>query len=179
MIPQALCDQPDACCVSLYDIAAHLLAETYDAVLNCYPTVEDCPPLAAYVTMGTGDDGITDAVTVAMMTIAGSPNTRAGGLGLWRSTFIVMLRESGWPTVRVNGDEILMPAPDLQVRAAQHVFSMGEAIHRRLAALQTSRGLTPAGVPCAMASIGVMSPLNPQGGVVGWQIPVTVDLPWN
>lgn len=179
MIPNTACEPLDACCVSLYEIANHLLAEAYDAVLTCYPTEGDCEPLAAYVTMGSGDDGIKDALTVTSGSIDASPNTRPGVFGLWRATFIVMLRESGWPTAHVDGDAIVLPAPTEQARAAQHVYSMGEALHRRLALLMMNRQLVPDTVSCSNGAIGSMVPLNPQGGVVGWQIPVIVDLPWN
>jgi hypothetical protein len=165
--------------VSLHDIAAHLLAEVYDAVSGCYPGPDCCEPLAAYVTLGNGDDGITDSLTVSFGSIASSPNTRPGGLSLWKATFNVRLSESGWPTARVEGEAITLPTPSEQATAARHVLSMGEAIHRRLSMLQSQRGLTPPGVRCSNASVGVMTPVPPQGGVVGWLVPVVIDLPWN
>jgi hypothetical protein len=179
VIPSSPCDTSEQCCVSLHDIAAHLLSEVYDAVLGCYPGPDCCEPLAAYVTTGSGDDGITDSLTVAVGQISASQNTKPGGLGLWKGAFTVRLVESGWPVGHVEGNTIVMPPPDEQARAARHVLSMGEAIHRRLAALQTQRGLTPPGVRCSNAVVGTMIALPPQGGVVGWVVQVTVDLPWN
>lgn len=179
MIPPPECCDDVACCVNLYDIANHILAEVYDAIQECYPPEGCCDPLAAYVTLGSGDDGIPDALTVSVDSINGSANTIPGGFGLWRANFNVLLRESGWPTAYAEGDTIVRPHPSDQARAAQHVFSMGEAIHRRLAKMQSSRAMVPIGIRCSNASIGSMTPLNPQGGVAGWQVSVGVDLPWN
>lgn len=178
MIPTTPCADTEPCCVSMYDIALHLLTETFDAVSACYPgtCVE---PLRAYVTLGDGDDGIVDSLTVSAGTTVASPNTIPGSFGLWRATFNVRLRESGWPTARVEGDAIMLPPPEEQAIAAKHVFSMGEAIHRRLSYLMSNRRLVPDGVRCSNATLGAMLPLNPQGGVVGWVVPVIVDLPWN
>lgn len=178
MIPSSPCEDSDPCCDSLHNIALHLLSEVYEAVLACYPT-GCCEPLAAYVTLGRGDDGLTDALTVSAGTVSPSLGTQPGSLGLWRATFTVMLRESGWPTARVEGDAIVLPSAAEQSVASRHVFSMGEAIHRRLAYLSSVRGLVPSGVRCSNASIGPMVPVAPQGGVTGWQVDVIVDLPWN
>lgn len=177
-IPSSPCEGSGQTCTSLYDIANHLLTEVFDALLaTAEPSC--CGEIAAYVTVGQGDDGAQDALTVSIVSITSSPNTRPGGLGLFRGSFDVRLRESGWPTVEVAGEEILLPEPTRQATAAAYLLSRGEAIHRRLSALMTSRGLVPAGVRCSNASIGTLSPLYPQGGVAGWVIPVTVDLPWN
>ena len=178
MIPTIPCDTPEACCDSLYAVAAHLLTEVYDALLVCYPT-ENCQALAAYVTLGLGNDGIPDALTVATTNIDTSPASRPGSFGLWRATYAIILKESGWPVAHVEGDEIVLPSPDLQAAAAAHVYAMGEAMHRKLSRLYTTRNLTPSGVGCTNATLGTMFPLAPQGGVVGWQASVTADLPWN
>jgi len=178
MIPAAPCDNtPEPCCVSLSDIANHLLSETFDALAEC--GVDACEGIVAYVTMGNGDDGISDALTVAFLSTTASPNTRAGQLSLYRATFDVRLRESGWPTAVVEGKAIVLPDPAVQAAAARYMLGRGEAIHRRLAHLSTSRGLVPAGVRCSNGSVGSLSPLAPQGGVAGWTTQVTIDLPWN
>lgn len=179
MIPSSPCATEDQCCISLYSIAAHLLAEVFDAVTECAPTAEGCPPLAAYVTLGNGDDGITDSLTVSAGSITPSPNTVPGGLGLHRALFNIRLVESGWPTARQEGQTLIFPPADEQARAAQHVYSMGEAIHRRLSFLMSKRALTPPEVRCSNATVGQMNPIPPLGGTAGWTVPVTVDLPWN
>jgi hypothetical protein len=177
VIPNEPCVLPDPCCTDLYSIAAHLLAAVYDALKAC--CTEGCDELAAYVTLGNGDDGVKDALTVQFTTVAASPNTRAGGFGLYRATFQVILRESGWPTARVEDDSIILPQPSEQAAAAQYIYARGEAIHRKLTYMQASRTLVPTGTVCVAATVGTMNPLNPLGGVVGWSVPVTTDLPWN
>lgn len=160
------------------DIATHLLTEMYDAITECYPTT--CSqPLAAYITFGNGDDGIVDSLTVSAGTVQATPNQRAGQFNLYRVTYTIRLLESGWPTAHVDGDVIVMPSPDAQAIASKHVFSMGEAMHRRLSSLVTQRALVPSSVRCSNATVGTMQPIPPSGGTVGWQVPVVVDLPWN
>jgi hypothetical protein len=164
--------------VSLHDIAAHLLSETYQAIMQCYPS-SCCEPIAAYVSAGDGDDGVKDALTVAVTGVAPSPNTVPGQFGLYKAGFNVRLRESGWPTARQEGDVLVLPTPAEQSAAARHVFAMGEAMHRRLAFLNANRSMTPPGTRCSNATLGPLTPLRPQGGVIGWLVQVTVDLPWN
>jgi hypothetical protein len=177
MIPVAPCEISDPCCTDLYDIAAHLLASVYDALMACQP--ECCDNIAAYVTLGNGDDAITDALTVQFTTVNASPNSIAGSFSLFRAQFTVILRESGWPTARVDGETIVMPQPSEQANAAKYIYARGEAMHRRLSYLQSSKGLVPPGTTCVTGTVGSMTPLNPLGGVAGWIVPVTVDLPWN
>lgn len=169
---------PELCCTDLADIAAHLLSEVYDALLECR-TPECNEEVVAYVTMGNGDDGIVDSLTVAVLSASPSGANRPGTFGLHRAEFDVRLRESGWPTASVEGSVITMPDPAVQASAARYMLSRGEAMHRKLAAMTTSRGLVPAGIRCSNGTLGRLTPLNPQGGVAGWSISVTVDLPWN
>lgn len=160
-------------------MANHLLTEVYDALVECYPNPDICAPLAAYVTLGQGNDGIPDALTVSATTFNTSAASRPGSFGLWRVDFAVILRESGWPIAHVEGDAIVLPSPTLQAAASAHVYAMGEAMHRKLSQMYIGRSLAPAGAACTNASLGAMFPLPPQGGVVGWQASVTADLPWN
>lgn len=163
----------------MFDMATHLLAEVYDALQLCYTVTEACPQLAAYVTLGLGDDGVPDALTVATTRIDTSPASRAGSFGLWRVNFAVILKESGWPIVHEEGGVIVLPSPTLQAAAAAHVYAMGEAMHRKLANLYIKKNLAPTGVACSSQTLDGMFPLPPRGGVVGWQASVTADLPWN
>lgn len=179
MIPSTPCSTSDPCCFSLHDIATHLLTHTYDALIECYPPPDCCTPLRAYVTLGNGDDGIVDAVCVMAGGIIGTANQQPGMMNLWRSTFTVRLLESGWPTARVDGDTIVLPSVEEQQAAAVHVYAMGEAMHRRLSYLASKRSLTPSNVRCSNATLGPFLPIPPQGGVAGWQVTVSVDLPWN
>lgn len=169
----------DACCTALYDIANHLLSEVFDALIVCYPPAPCADPLRAYVTVGAGDDGQVDTVTVAINTVTPTSTSLPGNFGLFQAVFDVRLRESGWPTAYVEGDTIVLPTPEEQVAAARHLYAHGEAIHRRLSKLQTNRRLVPPSVRCTNATIGTMIASSPEGGVVGWSVPVTVDLPWN
>lgn len=177
-IPSTPCDSPEVCCTDLADIAYHLLTETFDALSDCQEPGCDSA-IASYITMGLGDDGIVDSLTVAMFSAAGSPSNRPGTFGLYRAEFDVRLRESGWPTAAVEGGVITLPDPAVQASAARYMLSRGEAMHRKLAALASRRQLAPASVRCTNGTVGRLTPLTPQGGVVGWAISVSLDLPWN
>lgn len=179
-IPTGDCDEGfDVCCSTLYDIANYLLSEVYDALAGCYPPAPCVDPLRAYVTVSGGDDGQVDVLSVSIGTVAPSASTLPGKFGLFRATFEVRLKESGWPTVYADGETIMLPDPVEQAAAARHLYSHGEAIHRRLAYLHFNKMLVPSNIRCTNATLGQMSPLTPQGGVVGWVVPVVVDLPWN
>ena len=174
-IPDGSCGSPDAaCCNWLYKIADHLLTNSFEALLKCYDDSECGDPVRAYVTMGDGDDGQTDALTVSIVSIAPSTSNSPGAPALFEAQFNVRLRESGWPTVSVVNNEIVFPSAEAQAVAAAWVLGRGEAIHNRLAYLMVKRGLTPDGYPCRGARVGAMTPIRPQGGVVGWVIPVYV-----
>lgn len=176
-------EDPAVCCVDLFAIATHLLTSSYDALAPCFEGIE-CAPLAAYVTMGGGDDGVVDALTVEINQTAPVAVAGAGGrtlpLPAVRAAFTVRLRESGWPTVRVgeNG-QIFPPDPVTQNRAARQALAHGEKLYRNLLHLNATRNIIPEGVAgCGAPTLGALTPITPLGGVVGWFVPITVDVLW-
>lgn len=176
-IPPADCaPADDTCCVWLYRIADHLLTETFNALLACYHDSSCKDQIAAYVTMGAADDGVNDALTVAIRDIIPSTRNGPGTIALFQANFEVRLRESGWPTIAEGpNDTILFPSSEQFAHAAAWTFARGEAMHAKLSSMMSKRQLTPSGFPCMNASIGTMVPLRPSGGVVGWTIPVAVN----
>ena len=178
MIPLGPCaDLPEPCCVNLSDIANHLLNETWNALDECGE--DACKDILAYVTMGAGDDGVVDALTVSFLSTSPTGSLLPGVPNLYRASFNVRLVESGWPMAFAQDGVIVLPDPAAQAAAARYMLGRGEAIHRRLAYLSSSRGLTPSSVRCSNGTVGALSPLAPLGGVVGWIMQVTLDLPWN
>lgn len=167
----------DQSCNWLARISQHLLEQTYSAISGCFNG--GCEgEVTAYITTGQGDDGVMDALTVALLAIDPSALTISKGPSLWRATFDVRLRESGWPVVRVADGVIVPPPPEEQAMAVSQLLAHGEAIHRRLSSLKASSSLTPPGMTCSQATIGSLTPIFPQGGVAGWTVLVTIDLPW-
>lgn len=165
----------DQTCNVLTQVAQYLLEKTYDALSSCF--TGGCEgDVIAYITTGQADDGIMDALTVTLLQIDPSPQTVSVGSSLWRATFLVVLRESGWPIVRVSEGVPTPPPPAEQAQAVQQLLAHGEAIHRRLSYLKSTRALSP--LRCSLASMGGLLAIFPQGGVAGWSISVTVDLPW-
>lgn len=177
-IPSAPCGEAvEPCCVSLSDIANHLLAAVFDALIECEQP--DCgAPVLAYVTMAGGTDGALDALTVSPLGVSAVGDQKPSLPSLHRAEFDVRLRESGWPIAAAEGDAIIFPDPEAQAVAARYVLSRGEAMHRRLVYMLSHHQLAPAGLPCGRSSVGRLTPLAPLGGVVGWTITVSIDLPW-
>lgn len=173
-LPNGDCSTPgDACCRSYFDIADRLLAQGMDALRECQTC--DCDGLTAYVTIGSGDDAIVDALTVALDGVALAPSVRSGGAQVTRVSFVVRLRETGWPVAVSDGERIIPPDPNAQHAAALHLYAHCEALWRRLTHLQASRALLPDGVR-GQCSVAPMAMLNPTAGVVGCAITVTADI---
>ncbi len=182
MLPtEATCDIPEgACCTDLFTVAEHILSSVHGQLLDCFGA--DCAELPAYVTMGEGDDGVRDALTVAFTTVAPSGGSARQNvqlpITLQRATFIMRLKESGWPMVQIVNAEIVPPQPDRQNALARHAFAHAEKMYRTLLWLKATRTLVPSGVGCTQTSIGPLTPLRPTSGVVGFTSTITLDLPW-
>lgn len=175
----------DVCCNVLYDTADWLLTNIFDQLCSCYGDDACNSKPIAYVTFGIGDDGIRDALTVAIVSASPSPQTVAGRggvtvpFGLYRCLFEIRLRESGWPMAHTEGQAVVAPDPVLQNKLARHAFSHGEMMYRKVNSLYQRRLLTPPTFPqCANAIIGELVPLVPLGGVVGFTVQVAIDMPW-
>lgn len=185
MLPTGGCSPSETtCCTDLFDIANNLLG-TVLAALNACLVAGDCPSegLSAYVTMGAGDDGIQNALTVEFDTAAPTPGSMSASgrplpIGVSRSVFTVRLRESGWPTVQV-GSKISAPEPVDQHAAARHAFSHGELMYRTLLQMRATNTIVPSTIHgCLNTVVGPLTPLRPLGGIIGFTAQVMVDLPW-
>lgn len=183
MLPNADCLTSDeVCCTTLYDIANNILVGLYEAMLECYqPSFCNAGGLIAYVTMGSGDDLVYDALSVSIGSVRpsdGSVNRNA--MSPFRSllvTFDVRLIESGWPMAEVENGEIFAPDPVEQNAIARHAYAHGERMYRKLLYMATSGGLMPQGSACTNAVVDSLFPMNPAGGTVGWRTSVTLTLP--
>jgi hypothetical protein len=182
MLVSDCANPPEVCCVDLHAIATHLLTNVFDALLPCFAGVE-CDPLQAYVTLGNGDDGVADALSVAFTTMSPSQASAPGGrllpLPLVRAQFTIRLLESGWPTAQVADGTIIAPDPVAQNEAARQSYAHGEAMYRKLLHMNSQRALMPDSVRgCGNIALAPLTPLPPRGGVVGWVTAVTVDVPF-
>lgn len=182
-VPEPNCSASSSvCCTTLYDTAEFLLTTVAEALRDCIPTECDTPPLDCYVTMA-GDDANPNALTVEIESVSPSGGTAQGkggmqrGLGLYRATFAVRLRESGWPMAYVDDEVIVAPDPALQHFASRHLYSHGEKMYRTLLhMLNTPGGLTPDGLTYASASVTPLIGLLPTAGVAGFVTSVTLDM---
>lgn len=187
-LPQQSCIIPeDTCCNTVFDIAQFVLNTVYDGIIGCMPF--DCNgqamPLRRYVTLGQGDDGIADSLTVAFM--GANPSTGSfdnnGNLlavSKYRADYDVRLREAGWPMVSTDGGKLDAPDPVMQMAIARHAYAHGEKMFRVLRNLARGAKTTwLSGYPNpAFCTVNQLRTINPQGGIVGMSAVLTVDLPW-
>lgn len=176
---QADCSPVEAICNTLYDYAEHLRCQAMDALDGCFDGGCD-GKIRSYLTMGSGDDGIPDALTVAIGPFTPTAGTGTVGPSVYQAQFDVRLRESGYPMVQAaeGGRSIAYPDPQLQHAATRRVMGHAGAILGRLSMLKANGGLAPEGYRCSRGVIGSMVPLPAQGGVSGFSITVVLNLPW-
>lgn len=182
MLPNACDVTPEPCCNDLYNVADHLLTTVFDAIKTCMAD-QSCveKQLTAYVTIGAGDDGNTDALTVEFDGGSPTPRSVQGGRGVVvsRTTFTVRLRESNWPIVRREDGAPIMPPPNEQNHAAKYAIARGELMWRTLLGMQATKTLVPTSVRgCLDTQVRDLRPMRPSGGVIGWTVQVDVDFPW-
>lgn len=188
MLPSPNCDIPEtACCDQVFGMANSILAFIYADLITCFAE-QDCqkPVLAQYITFPGGDDAITDALTVAMIDTRPTPGTQTGAggtqlvVGLWRSRFEIRLRESGWPMAQVSNREILLPDPSLQTKLALHAYAHGERLFRSaislVAKLGTGKAQFATDAGPTRATVESMQSLPVLGGVIGWNVVMSVDM---
>lgn len=174
----------DTCCVDMYSVAEHILVNVKAAILGCYAEIPcGVSELKSYVTMGRGDDGVRDALTAAVTGVAASPGSTRQGVQvpvtLQRVTIEIRLREQGWPMAQLSDDGIIVPDPDLQNALARHAYAHGEMMYRKLLHMQSTGTLKPTALTgCVGTAVGILNPIAPLGGVVGWFVPVTMDMHW-
>jgi hypothetical protein len=172
------------CCSTLHMLATHLLDVVVPGQIEC-ASEQPCPnkELVAYVQHGTDfDDPLCDSLVVFLTSITSSPgSTSINGTTVlapvFRASYRVRLRESGWPMVEDDGDTIYVPDPQLVHRQSVHSYAHGERMFRDLANAHAHKRLVPSG--CSVVRIGDFLPLFTSGGCVGWEIEITVDVPWS
>lgn len=186
MLPRGPCPIPDdVCCTTLFDAANYLLCALYEPMRICTHSNNCTPIITGYVTLGVGDDGVTDALTVAVGPTAPSPGSfdratgRQVGTSLYRTTYRVMLRESGWPMAHVEGNDVVAPDPVDQHALARHAYAHGEQLLRLLERMRYDRTMHPTDLSQpSIAALGPLVPLLPQGGTIGFYIDVQLDMLW-
>lgn len=176
----SVCSDADEvlCCVSWVTIAQNLLDIAGAALAECFPQ-DDCAGIAQYITMGTANDGVGDALTVDF---TGAVRTFDSNkiIARTRLTFAVRLRESGWPMAQAENGVIVAPDIATQRVATRHALSHAEKLWASISVASRNGAVVDGtGIPgCPAVTLGLMTPLTPSGGVVGFVLPVTVDLPY-
>ena len=181
-LPHEQCAPGDVCCTTLFDTAHHILDIAYNAVCNCSVVDCDLPDLAGYVSMGRRiEDPTADYVAVTVTSVFASPRSadNAGSMHLpmWRANFQVKLLETGWPMPYGDGEEIIVPPPQLVQNVARHSFAHGEAMLRALNGALTGGTLNQSCNSC-FQRIDPMEPVEPSGGTTGWMLNIQLGMNW-
>lgn len=180
-LPPIDCDIPtEVCCSIFFDIASHLLVNVFNALDECYGADSGCKPVTPYVTMGDGDDGYVDALTVEIGDVRPASvdaNGRTPLVAVYRADYNLRLKESGWPMATTAGHQIILPDAEKQNAIARHAYGHGERMWRKVVGMHSTRQLVPPGLDYNGAVIGALTKLPPTTGVIGWLMKVTVDVP--
>jgi len=89
----------------------------------------------------------------------------------------VKLLETGWPMPYGDGEEIIVPPPQLVQNVARHSFAHGEAMLRALNGALTGGTLNQSCNSC-FQRIDPMEPIEPSGGTTGWQLNIQLGMNW-
>lgn len=181
-LPTERCAPGDVCCEDLFSTAERILEVAYNAVVNCSVVDCDLPEMAGYVSMGKQiADPVADFVAVSVLDVRPSPRSadQQGNMQLptYRARFQVKLLETGWPMPQGDGNEILVPPPQLVQNVARHSYSHGEAMYRALGGALTARTLNASCNTC-FQRIEPLTPVEPSGGTVGWTTEIVLGMGW-
>lgn len=181
-LPQPTCENPgDPCCHTFFAVADHIVTLLALGQAECR-NQGGCGSgeLFAYVSTGFDvDDPLCDTLIVWLVNI----DPKFGPAGVARSpsqmraTYRIRLRDSGYPIAQDDGITIYAPDPMEIHQVSAFAYSHGEKLLRDLINASASGALVPAG--CTNPNISNFRALDTSGGCVGWQVDVTLDVPWH
>lgn len=179
----------DVCCPTLFGIADRIRCIATDAFYSCVDAAV-CTErgFRSIVAMDPHEDFFGDILTVVLTNWGVDATSQEGSktlpILLTVAQYRLELQELGWPVPEVDeqGELISVPPADLVNAVSRHAYSHGEAIGRALMNTAARRefwhrniGLPTDGFSAFQVS--PMSPISPQGRVVGWRWDLRVR--WN
>jgi len=181
-LPSPDCDVPlDVCCDMAFTIASNILEIAHTAVVGCIP-ITPCPlpEIVGYISFGLRvEDPVPDYLVVSLASLTPTPlsadRNQKMHLPIYRAEFQVRLLESGWPQPTGDDQEIIPPEPDEFAAAAKHAYAHGEAMYRALHVALTNNELNPYCQSGCFKAISALTPVEPTGGTVGWDVNITTD----
>ncbi len=181
MLPALDCTPSEVvCCPTFYDIGYHILTRAFAAVQPCSAPSPCETVWHTYVTIGDGDDGVMDALSVALMGVGPSSKSQDTGrlspIMQIKADYRVRLLDSGWPMVHEDDGVIVQPDPAEQNALARHSYARGEALYRGLLNDVVNGTILPTGMACSATTIDRLLPLKPAGGTVGWYTTISLTL---
>jgi hypothetical protein len=179
---------PDTCCNTLFLMADRIRTVAFDAVLCCVD--ESCrQPYRSYVVAGNriqdlvGDSVIVTLQTATSAAMTNTPQGRLSPLSVTRSTFLLELRENGWPQAKTVGRNIEVPSGESLNAASAHSMAHAEKMWRSLVDAAATRNGNNRLFPITNnhhviqggVGVGPLTPVGPQAYQMAWSVIVTVD----
>lgn len=190
LLPDITCDDPDGPprCNALFDLGEYLMLAGMEA-LEDFVVDESCgEPIRGYVSMGDPrlavedvacgalitpwlmDYGLTQSATSQMDRAAGR-RTPVSFSGRWRVEF----REACYPLDQGTTQPRPVPIDQLH-EVHRHIYAHGTAVFHGVLSAYKAGTLYPDASSCPTLTFGRLTPVAPQGIVVGWHFDVVAEL---
>lgn len=183
------CTPAETCCDSLFLVGDRIRTVAWEAV-ECCVTANCDKPFRTYTTFGNRiEDVLGDSLIVTLQQATNAPATtstqgRVQPYALTRASFLLELRENGWPQSKVNSGKVIeVPDSDVIEAAAQHAMGHASAMWAGLMNAAASRNGSTRMFPLPYnhhvqqggVAVGPLLPVGPQAYQAAWSVTVTVD----
>ena len=179
---------PDVCCDTLFLIGDRIRTVACNAVLNCSDPGCDTQ-MRSYMTIGDriqdliGDSLIITLRNASPATTTRSANGRIGPTPITRATYLLELRENGWPVAQTKGTTIETADPAAVHAAAAHSMSHAEAMYAAIVnGFSTWIGETAMfpinrnpHIIMDSVNVGLLLPVGPQSIQAAWSVELSID----
>jgi hypothetical protein len=179
LLPIAECGEvvgPPPGCAELFDVAESILEAAWVALAPFIPADDSpCyPGVSTYVSLGRPPADMHDLLAVWLVQLGPTGRsttaaTRGAPFAAVEAIWQIDLWEDAYPTATSNGDQFIVPSPDLLHEVNRYLYAHAHAIYTGVLANLTE-------LPCQTAVPGVLTPLEPQGGSAGWTFRVTTSM---
>lgn len=181
-LPYAACpsDVPDPSCVAGFDIIETFLTDLVVAARTFIPAecVNGTPEELEGVVTITDQHFVSNSISVVIDGIKRNAVKRGGtetGMMMWEVNTSVILIEPGWPIMRAEGGEIILPEFSEISVAAIHSLAHGEKLLRTIHNMSNDHSKQG----YYIKAIGDALPTDADTQYAGWAIDVDFRLPTN
>lgn len=174
-LPRSDCDiSGDVCCTSIYDAISAVVGVAHAGVVACLGEAL-CDSVTGYVSIAQPNNPTGDYVAGWMVSMDARAGANAAQQGMMlvvpTLTIGIRLMETGYPMVNEGGGGTVPSFNQLNA-ISLHAYSHAEMMYRRVLNALVTRQISC----CGFQAIGPLVPVEPSGGLVGYQFTVTVTL---